>query len=213
MGNKESMLFYYDWDDDFDEMTDEEVGKITRAIMKYEKTGQDTVFKDRAMKQLFRRMKKSVDENKERYQKRVESARNSANARWSNNANACDRIFENANDADSVTDSVTVTDNVTDTVTHSVCVTGGASAPGDTGDTHTRESVRAFFRDNGFKSDPDKFVDYNIGKGNEAIFDKPKRWQAVARNWEKNEKPPPATTSINRVESNYAEIEKRIFNQ
>lgn len=212
MGNKESMLFYYDWDDDFDEMTDEEVGKITRAIMKYEKTGQDTVFKDRAMKQLFRRMKKSVDENKERYQKRVESARNSANARWSNNANACDRIFENANDADSVTDSVTVTvtDNVTDTVTHSVCVT---DAPDGAGDTHTRESVRAFFRDNGFKSDPDKFVDYNIGKGNEAIFDKPKRWQAVARNWEKNEKPPPATTSINRAESNYAEIEKRIFNQ
>lgn len=66
-----------------------------------------------------------------------------------------------------------------------MCVTEDADASCD---THTREAVRSFFSSKGFKSDPDRFIDYNLGRGNDAIFESPKRWQAVARNWEKNEK-------------------------
>lgn len=183
MSDKNSMIFYYDWADDFEDMSDEEVGRITRAIMAYERTGEDADFPDRSMRQLFRRMKKAVDENKKKYLKRSRSARKSANARWSKNANACERISENAFDADNVT--VTVTDTVTDTATQCVCVTEDADASCD---THTREAVRSFFSSKGFKSDPDRFIDYNLGRGNDAIFESPKRWQAVARNWEKNEK-------------------------
>lgn len=203
MADKQSMIFYYEWMEDFVDMTDEEVGKLVNAILKYDMTGEDTKFEDRSLRSVFRHMKKSCDINREKYNER--SQINSKNGKKGGRPKKqtvfekTERFSEKAKKADTVT--VTVTDSVTDTVTGNVYRVTDApdgACDGD-GDTHTRQEVRTFFADNQFTSDPDKFIDYNIGRGNAEIFDKPKRWQAVARNWEKNEASmhPPDSSAIN----------------
>lgn len=196
MADKQSMIFYYDWADDFSEMTDEEVGKLVNAIMKYDMTGEDTDFKDRSLRSVFRHMKKQCDANNEKYKERCKQNSKNAKKRWKNHASACDGInshkvafSENAKNAD----NECVTDNDNDYDPECECVARARAS-----DTHTREAVRSFFQEQGFRSDPDKFIDYNISRGNEQIFETEKRWQATARIWEKNEHPPDEAFDLNK---------------
>lgn len=50
--------------------------------------------------------------------------------------------------------------------------------------TPTKEEVYSYFRENQFKSDPDKFFSYNSGKGWKG------NWKAYAKKWEKLERNP-----------------------
>lgn len=214
---KNDIIIHFDWFELFEEaeLSEEEEAQMVFAAINYVRLDEIPKFNDRALKAVWKIVKERVDSDLGKYEQRA--AANRKNGKKGGRPKAHKEEEENPlgylgfDEKPKKPDMCSVLP-VTCIPYSDVCSVL-PDAPDGAGDTHTRESVRAFFRDNGFKSDPDKFIDYNIGKGNEAIFKSPKRWQAVARNWEKNEKPPPATTSINRTDSNYAEIEKRIFNQ
>lgn len=67
MTNKKGVIMYYDILDQLEDFTDEQFGKITRAIIKYDKTGETTEFDDLSMKIAFKMLKPILDRNKQEY--------------------------------------------------------------------------------------------------------------------------------------------------
>ncbi len=66
---KNSFLMYTDYDEHFDLLSDEEVGKLMRAIIKYEKTGEVPQL-DGMMKMAFSFIKTQLDIDREKYVKK-----------------------------------------------------------------------------------------------------------------------------------------------
>lgn len=109
---KKSFLFYTDWGDTFDELSNEDAGKLIKHLCDYtrDKNPQtDSIL----IKAVFANMKSTLKRDLDKW--RVKSLKNSENAkkRWDkNNANACERIERNAKhaDNDNVNDNDTVND-------------------------------------------------------------------------------------------------------
>lgn len=75
MASKKGVVMYYDILDQLEDFTDEQFGKITRAIIKYDKTGQITEFDDLSMKVAFKMLKPILDRNKQEYAEICEKRR------------------------------------------------------------------------------------------------------------------------------------------
>lgn len=203
---KGDIIIHFDWFDLFEEseLTKEEQTEMIFAAIDYLRLEKTPKFKDRAMKAIWKVIRERIDADFDKYEKKA--AANRKNGQLGGRPKASEEDEKNPlgylgfNEKPKKPVTVTVT-SVTDSVTGSVCrVTDAPDGACDSdGDTHTRQEVRTFFADNQFTSDPDKFIDYNIGKDNGDIFLNPKRWQAVARNWEKNEASmhPPDSSAIN----------------
>ena len=73
--NNESMLFYYEWAEICEDLTDEEFGSMVRAAVDYAKNGVNPTFSDRALKACWKAIKKAIDRNLVRYAKQVEANR------------------------------------------------------------------------------------------------------------------------------------------
>lgn len=109
---KKSFLFYTDWGATFDELSNEDAGKLIKHLCDYtrDKNPQtDSIL----IKAVFANMKSTLKRDLDKW--RVKSLKNSENAkkRWDkNNANACERIERNAKhaDNDNVNDNDTVND-------------------------------------------------------------------------------------------------------
>ena len=79
--NKKRMLFYYDWLDSFESLTDAEIGRLTVAIVKYAQSGLLTDFSDcadRALEIIFKFLCKQIDRDNESYRDRCEINRENA---------------------------------------------------------------------------------------------------------------------------------------
>ena len=110
--NKKSFLFYVDWGEIFDELTDEEAGKLIKHMCDYVRD-KNPEAPDRMTKAMFIQIKNTLKRDLDKWQ--LKSRKNSENAkmRWNKkNANASERIKRNANHADRVSDTVSDTDNV-----------------------------------------------------------------------------------------------------
>ena len=79
---KKSFILYYDLKEVFDFLTDEEAGKIIKAVFNYEISGELTHFSDRMMASTYKRITDSLDRNKERYRTTCEARREAINQRW-----------------------------------------------------------------------------------------------------------------------------------
>lgn len=75
MGSKKGVVMYYDILEQLEDFTDEQFGKITRAIIKYDKTGQITEFDDLSMKVAFKMLKPILDRNNQEYKAICEKRR------------------------------------------------------------------------------------------------------------------------------------------
>lgn len=102
MGNKTSTIFYHEWRDIFRELSLEEIGAMTLAILDYDSDGTLPDFKDRTMKALFRQFKISVDNNQKKWEDRCEKNRKNINKRWGKDTNEYDRIQSNTNEYESI---------------------------------------------------------------------------------------------------------------
>ena len=67
---KDSFVLKTDYDDRMNDLTDDEVGKLIRAIFKYEKYQQDPKL-DRLLMNIFNFIKVDLDKNREKYEKNV----------------------------------------------------------------------------------------------------------------------------------------------
>lgn len=75
MASKEGVVLYYEILEQLEDLTDEQFGKVMRAIIKYDKTGQISEFDDISVKISFKCVKPTIDRNKEKYQNKCEMQR------------------------------------------------------------------------------------------------------------------------------------------
>ena len=69
--DKSSFLIYLDYEEQFNLLTDEQVGQLMRAIIKYEKTGEVPNL-DGVLKMAFSFIKTQLDRDREKYEARCE---------------------------------------------------------------------------------------------------------------------------------------------
>lgn len=72
--DKISFLMYLDYEEQFDLLTDEQLGKLMRAIIKYEKTQEEPEL-DGMMKMAFSFIKSQLDRDREKYNNKCEKNR------------------------------------------------------------------------------------------------------------------------------------------
>ena len=86
--DKSSFLIYLDYQEQFDLLTDEEAGRLIKAIIKYEKTGEIPEL-DGMLKMAFSFIKTQLDRDREKWkeekQKRSEAGKRGMAKRWNNN--------------------------------------------------------------------------------------------------------------------------------
>lgn len=106
MTNKKGVVMYYDILEQLEDFTDEQFGKITRAIIKYDQTGETTEFDDPILKMAFKILKPTLDRNKKEYEEKCEKNRQNVLKRWGkDDTNEYDRIRMNTNDTDTDIDT------------------------------------------------------------------------------------------------------------
>ena len=81
---KNGFLLYYDLKDVFSYLSDEEAGKMIKAVFDYEIDGIVTDFEDRMMKSTYKRITDHLDRNKKKYITICEQRRQAAFIRWQN---------------------------------------------------------------------------------------------------------------------------------
>lgn len=77
---KDNFLLKKSQQEVFEELTDEEAGRLIKGIFKYVNTGDSEL--TGLMKSVFIPIKKDIDKNEENYQKRCEKNRENINKRW-----------------------------------------------------------------------------------------------------------------------------------
>ena len=91
MAEKRSMIVYYEILEQLEDFTDEQVGKMFRAMVEYDKNGVEPNFSGE-MKVAFKFIKLSIDKNKEEYTKKCDKNRENVMKRWNKDTNEYDRI-------------------------------------------------------------------------------------------------------------------------
>ena len=85
--DKSSFLMYLDYEEQFNLMSDEEIGQLMRAIIQYEKT-QEMPELDGVLKMAFSFIKSQLDKDRKKWQeekkKRSEAGKRGMQNRWNN---------------------------------------------------------------------------------------------------------------------------------
>lgn len=98
---KIGVLMYYDLLEQLKDFTDEQFGKVVRAIIKYDKDGIEPRINDSQIKLAFNILKPTIDRNKQEYQDKCNKNRENINKRWNKqNTNEYDGIRMNTKHTD-----------------------------------------------------------------------------------------------------------------
>ena len=118
--NIASFVLYCDWEDIIEELTDEEVGQLFKAIFAYVNREDVVHFDGRSgVGVAFKTICKQIDVNRRKYEQIVEKRRNAANKRWKNKSDDMQNNAKNAN-AYFAMHNVNVNENENDNVSVNV---------------------------------------------------------------------------------------------
>lgn len=122
--DQKGFVVYGDIEESLDELTDEQVAKLFRGMVKYFKTGKNPKFTG-VLKFVFIPIKQQMDRDAEKYDRRCEKNRENVKKRYEriqSNTNVYDgiRTYTNATNTNTNKDTNTKTDTDTDTNTESV---------------------------------------------------------------------------------------------
>lgn len=67
---RKSFLIYFDWEAPLQELSDEELGELFRAIFIYAKYGEEIDFEHRSLKLVFGFIKSALDRDRDAYKER-----------------------------------------------------------------------------------------------------------------------------------------------
>lgn len=81
MKNK-AIILHHDYKDIFSLLSDEESGKLLKALFLYDVDGYETIFDERELNLVFLQVKKSLDANREHYEETCRKRAESASKRW-----------------------------------------------------------------------------------------------------------------------------------
>lgn len=124
MAKGKSFLIYIDISKNLELLSDEEAGKVFKAIVEYVDIGKLPQFGDRSLQVFFNTITDQIDRDREKYEKKCGANRENQQKRWKRiremeshfNTNVYDRIqsYTNVTDTDTDTDNDTDTDTDTD---------------------------------------------------------------------------------------------------
>ena len=104
---KNKIFVYRDWLNNFEDLTDEELGKLMRHFFEYV-NDLNPVLEDRLLNLVWKPIESTLKRDLKKWEEKSEKNRESARIRWQkNNANVCERKKRNANYADRDKDSDT----------------------------------------------------------------------------------------------------------
>ncbi len=107
---KNSFILYHSYQKHLEDLSDAEVGQLTRAIFHYSETGEVPKLKP-LLKMAFNFIREDIDINKEKYEEKCRKNKENIKKRWNKeNTNVYDRIRSDTN----YTDNDNVNDNVND---------------------------------------------------------------------------------------------------
>ena len=102
---KDSFILYNKYQEVFDELSDEEAGKLIKAILEYSNTGICKL--DGVLKAVFTSIKQDIDYNNKKYEEKCEKNRENVAKRWGKNSNT-----EDTNEQKEDTKNTTVYDGI-----------------------------------------------------------------------------------------------------
>lgn len=109
---KNGVIMYYDLLEQLKDFSDAQFGKLTRALLQYDKDGYITEFNDMQLKLAFQMLKPTIDRNKEDYLYKCEKNRENVLKRWGkHHTNEYDGIRTNTIDTDNDIDNDIDNDN------------------------------------------------------------------------------------------------------
>lgn len=210
MADKKSFVMYADYEENFDLLSDEELGRLIRAIFGYVNDGLIPSLSP-STQMAFSFIRKNLDRDKAKYEetcrRRAEAGRRSGEARRAK-ADSDEQDGTKGTNVHFVQQNGTkrtdtVTETGTGTGTGTVLYRGNSDElPGEKKQTRfippTVEEVRAYCRERGNSVNPETFVDFYTGKGWMVGKNKMKDWKAAVRTWEKNRDGHTQAQKINR---------------
>lgn len=178
---KKTFVLETDLDEKTKTLTDEELGKVFRKILKYVK--EETLPKlTEKLELVFQFIKVDLDKNLEKYQERCKKNKEAAERRWNRrNTNTYECMQPNTKHADN--DS----DNDNDYDYDSSNEEKKESKPKKKFVKPNLEEVIAYCKERKNKVDPQKFIDYYESNGWKVGRNSMKDWKAAIRTWERND--------------------------
>ena len=173
---KNTIVVYRDWIDIFDDLEDDEAGRLIKHFFRYI-NDKNPDAPDRLTSLLFKPIKSTLKRDLKKWE--AKSLKNSENAkmRWhKEDANACERTNRNAKHADS--DSVSDSDS--DSVSDKKSKPKRFTPP-------SLQLVSEYCKERKNNVDAYKFINFYEAKGWMVGSNKMKDWKAAVRTWEGRE--------------------------
>ena len=188
------MKLYFSILEDWEDLTDEEVGVLLRACLAYARDGIEPSFAERELRIAFKAQKRHIDEDCAEYQGKVDKCKESANARWNANASERMRTHPNASERTQEKEKEKEKEN--------------PSKEGVRRFTPpTADEVAEYCDEKGYTIDPERFVSFYAQKGWMVGKNRMVDWKAAVRNWATRDRAERAAHAPQSQYSN-AELEK-----
>ena len=210
---RDSLILHFEYIDD-EEMTPEEIGQLTLAMIRYSRDGSEPKFTDRALRFMWKAVRARLDADTEAYEERCrvnrENGAKGGAPLGNQNARKYNRTVyettENNPEQPKQPDIDIDIDNDIDTDTKEKSkpkekAPKRFSAP-------SLEEVREYCLERGNNVDPERFCDFYDSVGWK-VGNKPmKDWKAAVRTWERREEPKARSGTTN----NFKNFEERKTN-
>lgn len=194
--DKNSFLIYIDYQEQFELLTDEQAGKLIKAIIEYEKTGKILEL-DGMTKMAFSFIKTQLDRDREKWQeekqKRSEAGKRGMSKRWGKTKqdNNVINVITEDNKNNSVKNEITnITDNVDvdEDVNVEVDVNKKEKKKRKIFKKPTVKEIQEYCNERHNFINAQHFFDYYESNGWKVGKNSMRDWQATIRNWERRNK-------------------------
>ena len=201
MADKKSIILHTDSAEQWNMLTDDQAGKLIKALLVYSQTGEQIETEDGMLKMAFSFISAQLDRDREKYDEKCAKNKRIADEREKKkiaerekreqeetNVHERARTCTNVTYTDTDTESDTDTDTDTETdININICA--------DKPRTRARftppsvEEVAAYCKERENKVDPQQFVDFYASKGWKVGNSPMKDWKAAIRStWERQER-------------------------
>lgn len=185
--NDNAFVFYLEYESQLSRLSDEQLGKLIRAIIEYKKTGEPCDSGDIAVDLSFDFIKVDIDKQAENYRKKADAGRLGGSKNKQNEANESNAKQNEANESKSNHKKEKEIEK--DTEKESSSKEEQKKDAPRIMVRPTVEEVSAYCRERGNTVDAQHFVDFYQSKGWKVGTQPMKDWRACVRTWEQREKP------------------------
>ena len=189
--NDNAFVFYLEYESQLSRLSDEQLGKLIRAIIEYKKTGEPCDSGDIAVDLSFDFIKVDIDNQAENYRKKADAGRLGGSKNKQSEANESNAKQNEANESKSNHKKEKEKEIEKDTEKES-SPKGEQKKDAPRMARPTVEEVSAYCRERGNTVDAQHFVDFYQSKGWKVGTQPMKDWRACVRTWEQREKKPRA---------------------